>query len=212
MQVAENRFWKDKDYFLPIKLVRRFRFPIIVYKYFNRCLPGSYSVSCTERFNWGEWHDVPVDWRKKWQRQGAAIYKKVFWKADRIRWGMTQNQVECSSKLKDFLWGLVTYQNASPICHNSFLKIPLVFQFFCNLVLQIGHFTPNLRCNCLKMTRLKFSMNEVQSACLAGTVKSWSTAARTLLDSAAYISHWKSYYYLVSKFRSVLHQNTLKCM
>ena len=31
--------------------IKTIRFPIIVYKYFNRCLPGGYSVSGTERFN-----------------------------------------------------------------------------------------------------------------------------------------------------------------
>ena len=60
------------------------------------------------------------------------------------------------------------------------VKFPIT-RFFCNMIFNIGHFTQNLRCNCLKMTRLKFSMNEVQSACLAGTVKSWSAAACTFL-------------------------------
>ena len=49
----------------------------------------------------------------------------------------------------------------------------------------------------LKITRMKLSMNEVQSACLAGTVKSWSTAALAhCAYSAAYFSHRKSYCYL----------------
>ena len=63
---------------------------------------------------------------------------------------------------------------------NMLLASPIT-RFFRNMIFNIGHFTQNLRCNCLKMTRLKFSMNEVQSACLAGTVKSWSAAARTFL-------------------------------
>lgn len=54
-------------------------------------------------------------------------------------------------------------------------------------------------------------MNEVQSACLAGTVKSWSTAALTLLDSAAYF-HRKSFCYLVSTFHCNLPRNTSKCV
>ena len=46
-------------------------------------------------------------------------------------------------------------------------------------------------------------LDEWSSKCLSSwDSKSWSTAARTLLDSAAYFSHRKSYCYLVSKVRS----------